>query len=175
MYKLLDQFTTRDGSWTPNGEPYSITPEMAEKYGASANELGCAICLFVKLEGGPGGPVRFTTNAGMVERHDPEPNGWAHTTMYNPGSGYNPNNNIGPWTVQADQAESDQVGGIGLPFGWHVSTFVVLKWVDGDEGGGEVDPGPGPDPIEPPVQERIWVEVKVGSTYYNGYLDSVVS
>jgi hypothetical protein len=166
MYKVKDQFTTRDGSWTPNGELYSITPEMAARYGADANSLGGATNIYVKLEGGPGGEVRFFTNGGLVEKHPPQSNGWAHTTMFNPGSGYNPNNNVGPWSVMADEAPSEIVSGIGLPFGWHISTFVVFQW-DDDEENGET-----PGPVDPtdPAPENLWVTVTVGPHTYEGYI-----
>lgn len=174
MYKVVDMFTTRDGSWTPNGELYSITPEMASKYGADAKELGGATQIFVKLIGGPGSQIRFFTVAGFVETHPAKENGWANCSMANPGSGYNPNNNTGPWSVMADTQPSEIVSGIGLPFGWHVSTFIVYEWVedgDPDTGEGPTEPTEPTDPAEPEAPNNIWVVVSSGKFRYQGYLE----
>lgn len=147
MYKLKRRWTTRDGNLVPNGQEYSITTDILREYG---NQLppdkGCATCILVRLEGGPATEVFFETTGGHHETHSIDSLGWAHTTMYNPGSGYNPNvppGTKGPWSVQASGAPSEIVDDIGLPFGWHVSHWVVLKWVEDGTGGG-------PDPIEPP-------------------------
>jgi len=156
MYKLKDKFTTWDGSWVPDGRKYSITPEMAAKYGNEPIDgKGCATCFFVKLEGGPATEVHYWTTAGYVEDHPVDASRWAHATMYNPGSGYNPTNNVGPWSAVAKDAPSDIIDGVGLPAGEHVSTFAVLAW----EEGAEIPDNGGPD-IPPDTDDEIHILIE---------------
>lgn len=157
MYKLKDRFTTHHGHLIPGETEWSITPEMLAKYGpVMPDGKGCATCIFVRLEGGPSKEVFFETTGGHHETHPIDAQGWAHTTMANPGSGYNPNNNVGPWSVQAAGAPSQTVDGIGLPLGEHVTTWVVFLW---DPHGEDIDEGP--DPIEPPVGQPHHIQVYV--------------
>ena len=182
MYRFVEMFTSRDGNLDPNGDPreYGISKEMMDKYG---NELtgvgisepkGCATCIYIKLDGGPAVKAFAVTTAGHTEEPELAPDRWAHVVMANPGSGYNPENNVGPWTVHAFEFPSELVSGIGLPRGWHVTTFVVFVWVeieDPDEGTGE-----GPEVPEPPEgldKYPIYVTFSLGTKDYEGYVREV--
>lgn len=168
MYKLEDRWTTRDGKWEVTGEMYGIDQAHLDQWGNERIEgKGCAHCIFVKLEGGPEDTVRFFTDAGYSEEHPIDANRWAHATMYNPGSGYNPTKVKGPWSVMA-QDQSEVVDDIGMPAGEHVSHFVVLKWV-------EEDTAPGPDPVPDPVPtpDSFQVAIKIGDSVYSGLVKKV--
>lgn len=151
MYKLRKRWTTRDGSLVADGRPWAITQDILNEFGnVFPSDKGCAICILVRLEGGPAKEVFFETTGGHHETHPIDDKGWAHTTMYNPGSGYNAEHGRGPWSIQADGSPSEIVDNIGLPNGEHVSTWVVLNWVEG----GVIDDGDddaGPVPVEPPA------------------------
>ena len=177
MYRVKDVFTTRDGNMDPNGDPreYGISKEMMEKYGHEIEDKGCATCIFVKLEGGVSDTVFFFTNGGHSEEHKVRQDRWAQTNMYNPGSGYNPDNKEGPWSVHAKDAASDIYGGIGLPYGWHVSTFVVLEWEEGADGGnGETGEGP-EEPEEPEGLDKypIYITFDIMGESYEGYVRKI--
>lgn len=137
--KVIERFTTKNGSWEPTGEQFSITPAAAAKYAAYPAK-GAANHIHVKAA--PGTVVTFNTSDGknpvelMVG-----PSGWVnlgmtHDASYNPDTGA-----VGPWGVWIG---GEQIAsGIGLPYGWHVATFLVL---------GEGDSVPEPLPTEPPAQ-----------------------
>ena len=74
-----------------------------------------------------------------------EPHGWANIPIFAPAS-YPPA--LGPWsaTKLSDLGAADIVTGMGLPWNWHVSTFIVyqaVKWSD------IVPSDPDPDPGDP--------------------------
>ena len=101
-----------------------------------------------------GAGVVFTSNGvsalqppgeGEVLRNT-EPHGWANIPIFAPAS-YPPA--LGPWsaTKLSDLGTADIVTGMGLPWNWHVSTFIVyqaVRWSDLVPG--EPDPAPG-DPL----------------------------
>lgn len=151
MYRVTDLFTTQDGRWDRHSEPYDIKPEMAQKYNDPAfTEKGCATCLFVKVVGGPSKRVRFWVDNGPEAIREVNAQGWANIPIFH-SSAYNPDRGErGPWNVEVldDNSDQDKVSGLGLPYSWHVSSFVVFEWVEGDSGNG--DNGDGPDlPDEP--------------------------
>lgn len=182
MYRFREMFTSRDGNLDPNGDPreYGITKEMMDKYGAELTGVGvsepkgCAVCIYIKLEGGPATKAFAFTTAGHTENPPLEADRWAHITMHGSGSSYDPANNVGPWSVHAHEYPSEVVGGIGLPHGWHITTFVVFEWVedgDPDEGTGE-----GPEVPEPPEgldKYPIYVTMTFGTKSYEGYVREV--
>ena len=170
-YAVTDEWTTRDGHLYPTGEMYSIDDEHAKRMEQEQIDGGgCATCFFVKLEGGDAKTVRFYTTAGYTEEHDVDTKGWAHISMYNPGSGYNPNNNVGPWSALAKDASSDVIDGVGLPFGWHVSTFKVLTWHEDQEGGGSDGGNEGGGGNSGDLPATITSVVQVGDVVYRGEL-----
>lgn len=171
QYHKTDQWTTQDGELYPSDKPYAIDQEHADKMAQEQIDgAGCAICFFIKLEGGSDRTVHYVTTAGYVEEHDIDSKGWAHISMYNPGSGYNPKNNVGPWTATAKQSPSEAVGGVGLPAGNHVSTFAVLTWQEEDEGDGGDGGSTKPLPGDPALPDTITSVVRVGDTFYSGTL-----
>lgn len=171
MYKVTDRFTTRDGSWEPTGEPYSITPEMAAKYGDNFPEKGAATHLFAKIVGGPIGHAAFTKGIRFFTRDEAinaypeaEASGWAHEPLTN-SSAYNPDRGeTGWWNAQVVGAPSEVAEGLGLPYGWHVSNFVVFEWQDSD-----VDPGEGPE-IPDDREGQVWVIATVNGVVYGGWI-----
>lgn len=161
MYKLKDRWTTRDGIVTPDRRTWGMPVDMYQKYkDVLPPDKGCAICILVRLEGGLARSVFFETVAGYHESHEIDAQGWAHTTMYNPGSGYGIDTGKGPWSVQAEGIPSEIVDGIGLPNGEHVSTWVVLEWVEGATVG-DGDDDSGPTPVEPPTGYVPHIQVLV--------------
>src|SRR5690606_29705865 len=134
MYRVVDVFTTKDGSWFPDGEPYSVTYEMARKYSNNFPEKGGATHLFARVEGGPSNRVRFFTrdNQHQVVK-EIGPSGWANIPIEH-GSAYNPDRGeTGWWNMQVEDAPSEVAEGFGLPFSWHVSNFVVFRWEENDQ------------------------------------------
>lgn len=157
-YIFEDRWTTQEGEWFVSNRKYSIDQAHVDQWGNEKIEgKGCSICIFVKLDGGPADTVHYYTTGGYSEDHPVDTMRWSHTTMYNPGSGYNPNRTTGPWAVTVEGVPSVVVDDIGLPEGEHVSHYIVLKWSE-QEGG----------VIPPPVAERIAVTVLVGADTYRG-------
>lgn len=127
MLKVVDRFTTRDGSWEPSSKRFSITPQQAAKYGSIAT--GAAHHIFVYVPPGAG-VVEFETNDPVSPQHvkyTPDAQWSVDHALYG-SSAYNPDNNeVGPWVVRVDGEKVAE--GIGLPFGWHVSTFLIVEEV----------------------------------------------
>lgn len=169
MYRLKDRWTTIHGQWHTSDSEWSIDQEHLDRWGNEPIEgKGCANCIFVKLEGGPEDTVHFETTGGYVEEHPVDQHRWAHATMYNPGSGYNPTRGKGPWWVMA-QENSEIVDDIGMPGGEHVTHFVVLEWEEEVETPGP-DPVPEPKPEPGPIPDTIQVAVKMNGAVYIGTL-----
>lgn len=91
----------------------------------------------------PGAGVAFASDgpAWLQPPTDPErvvtqntkAHGWCNVSMYASSLSYPPA--LGPWTVAklSDLGASDLVTGMGLPWKWHVSTFIVyqaVRWGD---------------------------------------------
>jgi hypothetical protein len=153
MLKVVDQFTTRDGEWYPSNKPYSITKEAAEKYAHLAT--GAAHHIFVVPPMGSK-TVEFNTLDGRnpikmdAAGQDGNPYRLVGTPIF---QAYDPVKGDGMWHVWVDGQRVTKDGeGIGLPHGWHVSTFLVVEDV--------------PVPSEPPtIPGRDRVQV-----YINGVL-----
>lgn len=102
----------------------------------------------------PGAGVVFTSSgAATLQPPNPdvvlrstEPHGWANIPIFAPAS-YPPA--PGPWCASklSDLGAADIVCGMGLPWNWHISTFIVyqaVRWADLVPG----DPDPIPsDPL----------------------------
>jgi hypothetical protein len=138
MLKVVDRFTTRDGSWEPNNLPFSITQVAAEKY-KGIEGGGAAHHIFVK-------PPK---DAYIVEFNTPD--GKNRTQVVVDGDewisfpifqGYNPDRGEqGAWLVRVDGEKVAE--GIGLPHNWHVSTFLVVE-----------DVAPQVEPVEPGAADK---------------------
>lgn len=122
--RLVDKFTTRDGSWEPDASPYSITRAQLDNYGhEDIPGKGGANHIFVKAS--PGDTVRFMTSDGE------NPNAflvgdsrWVNLPLFHSSSYAPARGEKGPWEVYVN---NDKVAdGIGLPDGLHVSTFLVI-------------------------------------------------
>lgn len=122
MLKVVDRWTTRDGKWEPNNLPFSITPIAAAKYGSVPGK-GAAHAIFVHPPQ-DAHVVEFNTEDGKnkSEVYAPFPGGWVSFPIFR---GYNPEVEKGAWLVRIDGQKVAE--GIGLPYGLHVSTFLVVE------------------------------------------------
>lgn len=169
QYVVTDRWTTFSGSIEPSDHAYAIDQAHSDKMKRlNIDGAGCQICIFVGIIGGEGDTVHFETVSGYVEEHPVDSKGWAHTSMYNPGSGYDPKKEKGPWWVRVKDHPSDIADDIGLPGGEHVSTWVEFTWKD------DITPPPVEPPVEPgPSDSTIQVAVKIGDATYQGTLNKV--
>lgn len=154
MLKVIDRFTTKNGSWEPNSEPFSITAIAAAKYGDYPGKGGAN---HIHVKAPIGLDVQFDTEdrKNYVFYKVPE-SGWinhpmAHSSSYVPARGER-----GPWIVWVNGTEVAR--GIGLPDGLHVATFLIVKDVEGDNGA----------PVTPDNQ---WIEI-VARTMVDGLQES---
>lgn len=155
-YKATKIFTSRDGRLDPDDREYGIDQEGLDILGDDRPHLGGATQIFAKTEGGPSDTILFSSRDGQYNfpiDEKPE-SGWASFDLTHDNASYNPDRGeVGWWNVSVADAPSDVVEGIGLPYSWHVSTFIVFEWVDEDEDGGET--GEGPEiPTDPDPEER---------------------
>lgn len=72
------------------------------------------------------------TDPEHVTVQDTKAHGWCNVSMYASSLSYPPA--LGPWTVAklSEVGASDLVTGMGLPWKWHVSTFIVYQAVRWD-------------------------------------------
>jgi len=124
MLKIVERFTTRDGEWVPSDKKYSISHEFISRYWAEVEAKGAASHLFVRADGGRA--VRFYTKDGKNDLppiYPPIGGGWVNFPMWKTSAYWPPNE--GPWCVSVDGVEV--ATGLGLPEGFHVSTFLVVE------------------------------------------------
>lgn len=150
---VKDIFTTNDGSWEVGGNIFGVPRWARDQYLKPAgspdyfDDAGGATHIFARVEDEQGRPVatqvRFWTNAGLevVEDTGKKKSGWCNLFM-NRDSAYDPEKERGAWAVQPVAPFADMVQGVGLPFRWHVSTFLVWQWQT-------VAPVEPPTPTEP--------------------------
>lgn len=129
MLKVVDRFTTQDGEWFVSDKPYSITKEALEKYGGeNIHGEGAAHHIFVRLSAKvsqSAEAIEFNTEDGRNKNEFPVYSG-AHLWVCFPiFQAYDPNIEQGAWLVRIDGEKVAE--GIGLPHGWHVSTFLVVE------------------------------------------------
>lgn len=140
-FAVKDLFTTYDGSWDVGGNIFTVPRWARDTYLRPAgapdrfDDAGGATHLFVRVEDETGQPLHmdliFRTTAGLIVRantfQDGKRSGWCNLFM-NRDSAFNPEaGERGPWSVQLDGLPGVVVRGLGLPFRWHVSTFVVFQ------------------------------------------------
>lgn len=154
MLKIIDRFTTRDGSWEPNDKAFSITPIAAAKY-ANVPGKGAAHHVFVHVPQGTGVVEFNTLNRKNKKEYYSFQDGWVNHPIW---EAYVPERDgQGAWHVWVDGERITRDGeGIGLPYGWHVSTFLVV-----DDSAPDVVIPPGPSV---PGQKERW------TLYRNGVL-----
>lgn len=177
VYKVVDIFTTRDGSWEPSNTPGSVPQWARDAYLKPWGSLqyfddaGAATNLFggLWLNGNmiPHGTMRFWTygdNANHVDQRV-KLSGWANIPLW-PSSSFVPDRGErGPWAWQPKGVAADLVKGGGLPQRWHVSTFAVWTPV--------TLPNVVTPPVDPPTEpltleqrvarlERLYEELQAG-------------
>lgn len=159
MYKLTKKFTSRDGKLELDNRPYGITQEGLNEIGDAKPHLGGATHIFVKINGGSSNKAHFSTRDGQINlvREEKAETGWAEYGLEH-GSAYNPDRGeVGWWSVRVDGAPSEVVEGIGLPYSWHVSHFLVFEWQEG----GTVEPE-----SEPEIPEENGPEIPGIKKYF---------
>ena len=167
VWQVVDIFTTFNGSWEPSpADQFSIDQWARDDYlfppthpnfntsgGGDHHIQVCVTGLTDERLVGAG--VLFTSdgvqhlqpviNPALITQRNTESSGWCNIPIF---SSSNPPV-LGPWSVaKFSTGTADIVTGIGLPWNWHVSTFVVYKAVLW----GEIAP------VEPPVTGTSDVE-----------------
>lgn len=150
-YKLTERFTSRDGKMEVDPRLYGMTQHGLDVVGNKKSQLGGATQIFSRIDGGAAKNIYYFPRQGQGFVKEPKPeSGWCIFDMTHDNAGYNPaNGEIGWWNAKVDGADSEVAGNIGLPFSWHVSTFLVFAWSDEDANtGGDGDSGPDVPPTE---------------------------
>lgn len=135
--KVIDRFTTRDGKWEVDDRPFGLTKEAFDKYISwNIPGKGGAAHLFVYAP--VSSEIRFYTSDGKnLEYRYITGQGWCDFPMFDSSAFWGKDN--GPWSVSVNDVEVAR--GLGLPEGYHVSTFLIVD--DVDEGS---QPTPTPTP-----------------------------
>lgn len=160
VWQVVDIFTTFNGSWEPNPadqfavdqwarDDYLFPPEHPSFNTGGGGDHHIQVCV-TGLDGErlSGAGVLFTSDGvehlqpaddpSLITQRNTESSGWCNIPIFANSNPPAP----GPWSV-AKFGIADIVTGMGLPWNWHVSTFVVYKaalW-------GEIAP------VEPPTGE----------------------
>lgn len=157
VYRVVDLFTTRDGSWDPSDKPGSVPqwarntylkpmshPQYNDDGGADRHLFGA-----VEAENGsltPFFPIEFWTHADNSNRsiQHGKKHGWANMVMYVSSNFVPERNERGPWAWKPASVKADIVIGGGLPAKQHVSWWAVWKpelvqGVPAVDGGGPVE------------------------------------
>jgi len=174
-YQLTDRFTSRDGRMEPDPRLYGMTQHGLDVVGAARDQLGGATQVYVRIDGGPGSQARyFTRDNNLSFARSPKPeSGWAVYDL-GPSASYVPDRGeVGWWNATVDGVDSEVADDIGLPNKWHVSTFLVFTWVEGEMGGGDGgdggDGGEGPDvPVPPGSGKTIFAVLYTDGTWVEG-------
>src|SRR5690606_33619518 len=89
-----------------------------------------------------GQPWHLAWPDGNVRAQSKSAGEWSDVAMFGPGVGYRSAEGPGPYWAYAgdEQAQSDLVRGLGLPYCQHVNFRLVWQWDDG------VSPSPEPSP-----------------------------
>jgi hypothetical protein len=122
MLKVVDSWTTQDGEWFASSKPYSIDVEHVGKY---VGIPGAGAAHHAMIKSPPSSLVEFFVPGGLKESRIADGSGWVNFPMFGESS-YNPDvGEVGPWIVRVDGQSVAE--GIGLPYGFHVSTFLVVE------------------------------------------------
>lgn len=145
--KVIDQFTVRSGKWEIDPRPYGLTKEAFEKYSSWAIPGGGGDHhIFVHSVAGDF--VEFFNSDGLHDEDTCDEYGWCNFPMFG-GSEYWPPSE-GPWIIKVNGVEVAR--GLGLPEGYHVSTFLIVD---------DVDEGSHPTPIPAPGEIVSHIQVIV--------------
>jgi len=138
-YRIIQVFTTRDGSWEPSTNPGSIDQWAVDAWhsGADWKGAGGTNNFFIKILDRDGKPLvgkgLYYWQGAMTADPSKLTNVNQKTTWqtgdenlpvwdyYNPGLG-----ETGDWSG-ATVGRSDVLVGVDLPYKWHTSTFVVMQ------------------------------------------------
>lgn len=138
----LYRFTTRDGRWGDDNREYGLGTYSPVPFTASdIPGAGAATNLFVRAP--LGSLVTFVTDDGdnyYSDYCDEGKNLWVSMPMWG-SSGYDPTKGDGPWNVYIDGQHVAE--GLGLPWWWHISTFMVYVPDVRDEPPSPTPPGKG--------------------------------
>lgn len=148
--RVIDIFTTRDGSWEPSDKPGSVPqwardaylkplnhPQYNDDGGADHHIFGA-----VMQDGNlyPSYNIEYYTwsdgrnrTTQQTKRH-----GWANVVMYSSSNFVPERGERGPWAWKPSGIPADIVTGAGLPANQHVSFWAVWK--------------PEVAPVTPPVE-----------------------
>lgn len=124
---ITHTFFTRDGHWYEEpGVPFTITQPDMQKYGAEIEAKGAGTHLFVRAW--PGALVHFfiKDGNGNIEheaKYTCDKHGWCNHAIAGSSAFWGIDN--GPWGFSVD-GEVVKTRGLGLPEGYHVSTFTVV-------------------------------------------------
>ncbi len=144
VWQVADIFTTFSGSWEPSPEDqfaidqwarddylYPPTdPRYNQQGGGDHHIQVCVVGLGGERLSGAG--VLFTSDGAqhlqppddpsLITQRNTESSGWCNITIFS--TSHPPA--LGPWSA-AKFGMADIVTGMGLPWNWHVSTFIVYK------------------------------------------------
>ena len=140
VYRLVDLFTTRDGSWEPSDKPGSVPHWARDKYLKSPShpqyndDGGAEHHLFGAVMDENGGltpffPIEFWTfqdNSNRTIQHGKK-HGWANMVIFASSNFVPERDERGPWAWKPASVKADIVIGGGLPAKQHVSWFAVWK------------------------------------------------
>lgn len=167
-YKLTERFTSRDGKMEPDPREYGMTQHGLDVVGDKKNELGGATMIFARVDGGPSNTVTFFTrdNAYRLDRPPKPESGWSVYELTHDNAGYNPDKGeVGWWNATVKDQPSDTADNIGLPYSWHVSTFLVFTWQDDNAGGGDGNEGPEIPPQPPQENKKLYARLYTDGTW----------
>lgn len=139
IWRLVDFFTTRDGSWEPSGQPGSVPqwardaylkplghPQYNDDGGADRHLFGAVMDAGALV---PFFPIEYWTHTDNGNRNvqHSKKHGWANMAMYGGSSFVPERGERGPWAWKPASVKADIVIGGGLPANQHVSWFAVWK------------------------------------------------
>lgn len=169
-YKATTVFTSRDGRLDPDDREYGIEQEDLEFLGDAKPHLGGATQIFMKTINGPSNSFIVSSRDGAYNfpAHEKPESGWAVFDLNHGNASYIPDRGeTGWWNVKVAGAPSDTVEGIGLPFSWHVSTFIVFEWVDEEQPEEPGTPGDGgPEIPGEPDEKKLRLEFSISAPGY---------
>lgn len=141
-YKLLDLFSTRDGSWEPSQVMGAIpqwardrylkpwgSPDYFDDAGGDHHVFGCVwdTANNRPLKTGKIHYYTWTDNANHVDMDVKEKSGWANVVMYNKYYPDQGEKGAWAWYPSTGGLPADIVMGGGMPYGNHISFFA--SWV----------------------------------------------
>lgn len=140
VYRVVDIFTTRDGSWDPSSKPGSVPqwardaylkpmnhPQYNDDGGADHHIFGAVQQIDGSLY--PSFPIQYFTWSDGANRtlQNAKKHGWANIVMYSSSNFVPERGERGPWAWKPAGVAADTVTGAGLPANQHVSFWAVWR------------------------------------------------